>query len=175
MKIYLIENGYYSDYGIDAVFTSLEAAKNYCQYYNDDKEDGIDSDTIEYRLEYRIKIMETDLETPQVPKDLKGFRVVISKDGETAVTDNCSLAEAQNRKNKLEFFDPQETTNFCAPFYLHSRSPEDQQRLTRVPSMKLWVLARDEKHAIKIVAEKRAEVLALNKWPTKFDHYGRVL
>lgn len=173
MQIYVVVSGYYSDYTIEALFTSLEKAKNYCQLYNDAKEDGVDDDQYDYRLEYRIKTMETDPETPQVPKDLRGFRVFVSKDGETAVTDNCPIAEAQKRRYQLEFFDPDKTKHNLGPFCVHSKSPLDRIRLTRVPSMKLWVLARDEPHAIKIGSEKRAEILAFNRWPTESDSYGR--
>lgn len=159
---------------IDAAFTSLEKAKNYCQFYNDRKEDGIDDDDdIDYRLEYRIKVMETDPETPQVPKDLRGFQVFISKDGETIVTEPCFIVQAQYSKNELKFFDPEKSQHNIGPFSVHTRSPLDQIRLTRVPSVKLWVLARDEAHAVKIGAEKRAEIIALHRWPTESDSYGR--
>ena len=112
--------------------------------------------------------------TQSVPKDLKGFHVFISKDGETAVTKPCSIAEAQNSREALRFYKPdlEGIIHFNLPFSVYKNSPLDEIRLTRVPSVKMWVLARNEEHAIKIAAERRAQILALNRWPTEFDNWG---
>ena len=43
MKIYVVTRGSWEDYGIDKVFSSKEAADNYCNYWNmfeDDDEDN---------------------------------------------------------------------------------------------------------------------------------------
>jgi len=175
MKIYAVAQGDYSDYRIEAMFTDLEKAKDYCRLNNPGAEDGygeFDSGKgYAYTPDFRIEEYDTDPEVPTVPKDLFGFNVFMSRDGETAVVHTHSIITAQRYRHKISFVKPRQgRTSF------YDRSNAEEQRLNEVEYMQTMVLARDKAHAIKIASEKRAQILALGRWPadTEYDRYGKV-
>lgn len=59
MKVYIVTQGSYSDYHIEAVFTDEEQAKFYCATHSDDCDDceieEYDTDTVHFDTEKEIK------------------------------------------------------------------------------------------------------------------------
>lgn len=51
--------------------------------------------------------------------------------------------------------------------YLVKKALAGKYNLWTENRLGMWVIAKDEKHAIKIVNEKRVQLIATNKWPEK--------
>ena len=87
-KIYVVVSGEYSDYSIEAMFSDLEQAKNYCRLHNRRAEHGhgeFDSGKgYKYEPDYRIEEHELDSKVYKVPLDRYGYEAYISQDGEAA-------------------------------------------------------------------------------------------
>jgi hypothetical protein len=133
-KIYVVTTGQYSDYSIEAVFSSVAKAQKYCRYHNPYQENGLGEELKD--CDYRIAEYDLDPETPNLPKDAVAFEVQMRRDGGTQM---CSRI----------------------PFSCLAARPEV---ILYMDWMCTNVLARDEKHAVKIANERRTAVIALDKW-----------
>lgn len=175
-KIYVVTQGDYSDYGIEAVFSTEEKAKAYCRLHNTNQEDGVSA--LNYRQEFCVEEYELDPEVPPMPKGKVGFLVYMSKDGEVSVVRRRSIAEAIKYEGQI-WFSGLHPDGMCSTysnrFYPSSKDEEETGKyLNETEFLHVsGVLARDEQHAIKIVNEKRAQLLALNRWPTEYDRCGK--
>lgn len=181
--IYIVTSGDYSDYGVAAVFSTKEKAQEFCKLHNINKEDGEDvcnaDGSYRYTPDYRVETWEVDAVFPEVPKDQYGFYVFMSKDGETSVVRRRSIAEALASKNKVSFYGPPTPYpdgSVTSRKRFWANVPEEKEveaLLNNTEFMVLnGVLARDEQHALKIANEKRAQLLALQRWPTEYDNHG---
>lgn len=131
--IYVVTSGSYSDYGIDAIFSTKEMAQAFI--------DGIKTP---YE-EMRIGEWELDPHLKDLKKGRKAYRVTMSKEGKVREVANESSTYILNR---VEYGFPP------------GISFQDNKKI-----MNCSCFADDEKHAIKIVNEKRIQFIALNKWP----------
>ena len=121
-EVYVVTSGCYSDYHINAIFSTREKAEEYAELLPD-------ANSIEvYVLDGEHK------------NGLHTIIVVMDRDGNTS---ECYLDEYVFclEKYKLKW----------GEFWYDS-------------SRKFYVLAKDKQHAIKICNEKRAMLLAENKW-----------
>lgn len=94
-------------------------------------------------IEYEID------ELPDHPKGLLGYRVEMKKDG-AADVQRCGIG-------------PMEI--YLAGSFLNDYSRKDDGQLVIVKEFVISVWAKDEQHAVKIVNEKRAQIIAANEWP----------
>jgi len=181
-NVYVVTSGEYSDYGIAAIFSTEEKAKEFCRVHNTNGEDG-ERVTREdgyywYTPDYGIEIWGLDEDFPAMPKDKVGFWVFMSKDGEVSVVRRRSVAEAIKYEGHIYFsgIHPDGLHHtYSGRFYCGSKDEEEAAKyLNETEFLSVsGVLARDEQHAIKIVNEKRTQLLALNRWPTEYDRYGK--
>jgi len=181
-KVYVVTQGEYSDYGIVAVFSAKEKAQEYCRVHNTNGEDGEnvtrEDGSYLYTPDYRIEVWGVDEDCLSMPKDKVGFWVFMSKDGEVSVVRRRSVAEAIEYKGQIWFsgLHPDGIYHtYSGRFYPNGIEEEEAgKRLNETEFMSVsGVLARDEQHAIKIVNEMRAQVLALGRWPTEYDRHGK--
>lgn len=168
-QIYLVATGDYSDYDIEAAFSTQELAESYCRAHNEDQASGAftrDADgnlELAYGCEYRIEPIELDPATPPLPRDRLPYLVGISIDGERSRALRRSVAEAAEKRDVICFCGPHGPGGF-----LFFGTETDH------PFMTTYVLARDEEHAVKIAAERRSQVIALHLWPVVVEPYRSV-
>ena len=135
MKIYIVTSGSYSDYQINAVFSSRAKAKKFI-------------DTIRSLDEIRIE------EWP-----VNKYDVLIGKFN----TGKLSIYMVSMFKNgNIEKIEKEEITS-----YRIENSLEGNYNFWTENRIGMWVIAKNKRHAIKIVNEKRVQLIATNKWPEK--------
>ena len=99
---------------------------------------------------YNGEVIEYEIdELPDHPKGLLGYRVEMKKDG-AADVQRCGIG-------------PMEI--YLAGSFLNDYSRKDDGQLVIVKEFVISVWAKDEQHAVKIVNEKRAQIIAANEWP----------
>jgi len=125
-EVYIVVDGHYSDYRIEAVFSTKELAQGYIDIYNK---------ASKWRGDKRIE--EYNLDKPE--KLELGLAVRMAKDGRVA---EVSLAVIKDNNNVgFKFFDLDTPINLG------------------------WIVAtKDKERAIKVVNEKRTQILALGIW-----------
>jgi hypothetical protein len=127
-KIYLVTSGSYSDYGVDAVFTTRDLAQSFIDSF---KEGSFEMMGIE---EWDLNPFERQIRDGFYP-----YFVRMTKGGE------CT--EIRKSDSAYGF------TNSYAEYRFDTRN-----------AIYTHVFARDEAHAIKITNERRAQIIATNKW-----------
>lgn len=88
-------------------------------------------------------------ELPAHPKGLLGYQVRMKKDG---------AAKAQ--RIGVEWMQHYKTPQFTDDYI---RQDDGQYLIVKELAVSVW--AKDEQHAVKIVNEKRAQIIAANEWP----------
>ena len=133
MKVYLVTTGSYSDFDIEAVFSTKEKAEEFKRIYSSTLSTLAFSKKYSYYVDLNDEILEYDVDSPS--EDWLFTRVDMLQDGE--VTD-VELAVD------------------CLPgFY-------DFQNYKRTL---VWVVkTQDFDRAVKVVNEKRIQILANNEW-----------
>ena len=146
MKVYLVTKGDYSDYRIEAVFSTKEKAEEYVRIYCPEgttEEYSVDDESIYNGF----------------PHGLATWWVTMAEDGRIDKTYHLGVPRIDWAYDTWRF--------------IRHRTDEIQSGLkcyiNAQPTYGPWmldmtVLARDEKHAIKIVNEKRAQLIAANLW-----------
>jgi hypothetical protein len=138
-KVFAVNSGSYSDYGIVAMFSTRQLAQEFMDAvpdygYND--------------------IEEYDLDPPATEKIRKGYKlwcIRMLKDGSVEMVDKSEI-NTYNVKDAGEFTIWERTK---APAYRGNGIPN---------AMTGTVWARTEKQAVKIANEKRVQMIANNVW-----------
>jgi len=136
MKIYIVTSGAYSDYHINAVFSTKENAERYNKIhasgdFEDIEEFEVDEDMAlmnrirDEKITIYLVCMDRDGNVKEIKKELPCLYLV-----ESILTGKC-------------------------------------KHVLYADCMDMSVIAKDEKHAIKIVNEKRTQLIANNKWNKK--------
>jgi len=138
--IYIVTEGEYSDYGIVAIFSTKEKAQNFISI-TAAPDDLSDYEIEEWPLDEHEALIEKFKK-----KELSIYMVSMYRNGD--------VEEVREEEKKSIWID-----NATAGKY----------NLWTENRIGMWVIARDEKHAVKIVNEKRTQLIAENKWPEKKD------
>lgn len=173
-KVYTVWSGYYSSHSLHGIFTTRKQAEEYCRIHNprallveemneiDKKEEGVWN--WDYIDVYRVTEMPLDPPFDERPQGELAFRVFITRDGTYVTTEDSNYAEYKTagvrfygRSDKLSDWHEEHVIY----------AEENQKPLCGHDVMEVYVLATDEKHAIKIASERRAELLALDRWPAE--------
>lgn len=139
-KVYLVTSGEYSDYRVDAVFSSKELAQKF-----------IDSFKKEEKYSYGgfndILEMDIDPSELEIREGLRPYCVTISKEG--------AISEL-------------EIPTFCGDLF-NGFNPQDLTKwnFNWKNNYTTYMFARDGAHAVKIANDRRIQIIALNKWPVK--------
>lgn len=120
---------------------------------------GTDPDGQEYHQtpEYYIEEWEVDDDQVQIPPGFLPYEVAITKDGSRSEIHTVSFSQQQKENNKIRFFSLPIINQFGC--------------LVDADFMATVVLAKSPKHAVKIAAERRAWIIALNRWPEEKAKY----
>lgn len=138
MKIYIVTSGEYSNYGINAVFSTKENAEKYIDIlYSSDN----------------VEIEEWD-----VDEDMTLINKI--RNGEFTI-----YMVSMFKNGNIEEIKKEEPVTI----YWVKAALTGEYNLWTENRLGMWVIAKDEKHAIKIVNEKRVQLIAENKWPDKKD------
>lgn len=140
MKIYIVTSGIYSAYGICSVFSPEESANNYIKAMPD-----ADSEYSHYEVEE----YELDSYASEFRNGMKSYEVMMSRDGTVKHCEHTS-------KTTLSEYSSPDRGNF---YFWHDKKWDKKVYLVHL------AMTKDETHAIKIVNEKRAQFIAMNKWP----------
>lgn len=138
MKIYVIEQGEYSDYHVVGVFSTRENAERILTIINGSENHYYKAEIAEWELDPTIK---------ELNAGLNPYRVVMDYFGKT---ERCEEIEHPMYDDQLRVWGRTK-----AAFWEHEINVSDAVAGT------VW--AADEKHAIKIANEYRAQQIALNK------------
>ena len=138
--IYVVTTGEYSDYGICAMFSSKEKADQYCERFKKHA-DYTGYDIEEYTLD-------------PIPDDVyrenkELYHVQMWKDGTVRQTYTTHLS----------------SHNVQLSFAEYGRMERKDDPV--VLCMEVW--SKSEEHAIKIVNEKRRQLIAENKWGKEIE------
>jgi hypothetical protein len=138
--IYAVSSGDYSDYRVNALFSTREAAESFMATVKDD---------------YYNAIEEYELDPPTVSLIQRGYsvwRVVMRRDG---TVENCDRHDPRERYNSDDVPSHRIWERTKAPAYKGRGIPD---------ALMASVWARTEKQAVKIVNEKRAQIIASGEW-----------
>jgi len=138
MKVYIVTSGWYSDYRIEAVFSTKKRAKEHIEKYgkddisdiNDEPDEWIVDDNVYNKI---IKIKED--------KNIEVYSVIITKEGQIQYI----------RKEKKELF------------YLEGAIGKRKYFDSR-QNLHMTILAKSKEHAVKIANDRRTQLIAMNKW-----------
>lgn len=141
MKIYVVTDGEYSEYHIEAVFTDKAKAERYAEVYA-----------------AKVEEYDSDPEGPSVPPGMRVYQLAMNSVGEVAEVEHVSYDEV--------LFDDQFVSGPMYPdepdVFRFRFGDETSPRW----GIKFACLARSEEHAVKIVNEWRIQMLAENRWIT---------
>jgi len=137
MKIYKLEDGEYSDYRVIGIFTTKENAKK-----------------VQKIVGGEIVEDKTDPDIYQINKGLFRYRVAMLRDG---TTKSIELNDLQR-----EVGSPEKISIIRRSKYWPPGMPDDILMPADILNAIIW--AKDEQHAIKIVNEKRIQLIANNEW-----------
>ena len=136
--VWVVEGGCYSDYRVAGIFSKEEFAKA-----------ALGKLTSGSDLEVKIWVLD-----PGIKEILVGYQkyiVIMLRDGTTEDV-------------RLEPY----TYNFVDSVFLWKRTEASASKGKGIPdALSAVVWAKDEKHAVKIVNEKRTEMIANGKWEVK--------
>jgi hypothetical protein len=165
-KVYTVWSGYYSGIAMHAIFSTRNQAEEYCRLHNvkaklveECEKDEYDRDYVDF---YRIKEMPLDPPFEQRPISEFAFQVLITRDGTYATTVDASY----EGYNGIRFYSREDEITDWHEKWVDG-ADEHQKPLCGHDVMEMYVLATDSEHAIKIVSERRSEMLALERWPEK--------
>lgn len=143
MKVFVVTSGRYSDYGINAMFSTRELAESYIELFNPEADfNEID----EWALD-------DDPHLTEIKSGRKQYQVDLKKDGEVL---EVVLSDNTNFRNIYYWF--------FAEYFSETRSFGNTDR------MSLYCFATDKTHAIKIANEIRIQILANNTWGKNYTH-----
>lgn len=158
-QIFIVTSGCYSDYSIRAVFSTKEAAETYCAFHG----------PVEYDFDrHQVEVWDVDVDGVVLPVGKQAYEVVLSRDGVYSATKAMSYDRERDARGHVKFY----PVGTHWPAYAPSEMANQQFIFT-------YALARDAQHAVKIVAERRAWLLATNQWPVvhdvKHDGYAEMI
>ena len=136
-KVFVVTSGSYSGYRIRAIFTTKKKAEAYKALFKDDKINNIET--------YQLNPDTVDL----VKKGYSPWLVLMLQDG------------------TVERIERQEIDTYTIEedFSIWKRAKAPAYKGMNVPDcLSARVMARDSKHAIKIVNEHRTQMIATKKW-----------
>lgn len=140
-SVWVIERGSYSDYKVVGVFTSKENADDMAAMINKAETHGEPATVAEWPLDPAIK----ELRAGFLP-----YHVWMLRDGTTERCKRCDVS-IYNIENETP------------EIWRRSRAPAYKgQGIEDCISITVW--AKDDKHAVKIVNEMRAQMIASNRW-----------
>lgn len=134
--IYIVTEGTYSEYHIEAVCSTKELAEQ------------IVASMPEYmRVDARVEEYELDALADCMKQGLRRYWIKMERDGTVS---ECDLDWPHKGETSAEIV-----------YYRWNGTFVEKN-----PFLSVFCLAKDEAHAIKIANEKRAEIIAMNQWPT---------
>ena len=133
MKVYVVTSGTYSDYHIDAVFSTKENAEKYNNIYGKDDFEDIEEFEVDDEMALINRIGDEKITIYLVCMDRDGNVKEISKES-PSVSLVKELLAGKNR------------------------------HILYADCMDMRVIAKDEKHAVKIANERRVQLIANNEW-----------
>jgi hypothetical protein len=139
-KVWVIEQGEYSDYRVVGVFSSYENAKLIADAING--YDGSSDDA-------EIREWDMDPAVSEIRKGLKRYFIHMERNGDVVRCDPQSVS----------------TYSLVNKFYVWRRSTAPAyigQNKSDLLDATVW--ARDGKHAVKIANEKRSQMIADGEW-----------
>jgi hypothetical protein len=143
-EMWMVSSGEYSDYGVRAVFTTKEKAEEFCRHHN-----GDDKAALRYGDEYRVESVEVDPEL----ENMKTLTYVLMR------RDGAVDTIGKQRNVVYEYFHPG-PSHYAMGLGHRFGDGNDRQQLC----LQWYVDTTDEELAVKVVAEKRAEILAAGIW-----------
>lgn len=142
-KIYVLTEGSYSDYHIEAVFSTEDKALQYIEWYNKEHSAG-------YFSIHDIEEWDLDPLNPEyIKRKMHLYSVQMWKDGTVR---QVWAVENFNDINKIKYCE-----------FGKFERPNDPILLMET----VW--AKDKDHAVKIVNEHRSQILANNIWNQLID------
>lgn len=135
--IYIVTSGSYSDYGINAVFSTKELAQKYIDAFEKQSFEGFDIE------EWELNPFATDLS-----KGRKPFNILMDIDG-----------NVEKIESKPSYFFFNERISYINAHQAYWNNEKDL--------LQIAIFANDETHAVKIANEKRTQIIALNRWKDK--------
>lgn len=135
-KVYIVTSGSYSDYQINAVFSTKENAER----YNKIHASGDFEDIEEFEVDEDMALMDRIRD-----EKITIYLVGMDRDG--------NVKEIRKESPRILLVE-----ELLAGKHRH---------ILYADCMDLCVIAKDEKHAIKIVNEKRVQLIANNEWKIK--------
>lgn len=135
MKVYIVFDGCYSDTHVEAVFDNRQRAEAFAQTAC-----GLDGEVQEWEIN----------EHRPIPKNKGFFKVTMDIDGNSQV-----------EKEDLVYYKTEETINGRYNYKVFNRISDSTQK---IKLLIMRVFAKDEKHAVKIVNEKRVQLIASGKF-----------
>lgn len=133
--IYIVTSGSYSDYKIHSVFTDKAIAEAYINAFTFAYDDA------------SIEEFEENLFAEQLKNRYIAFKINMDIDGNVLKIEKCNDYVLTN-ENK--------------PYHISGTVYVDYLKRIDVLNLDMSVLAKDEQHAIKIVNEKRGQLIAAN-------------
>lgn len=152
-KIFIVTEGEYSDYHIEAIFSTKEAAEEYRQTY-----------CSEYGEPGGGSVEEWEVDDPLIyngfPAGLAAWSVNMKENGDVDYAHLDGKPDADERPA------------YGTPYFFRDTFPSPAGLKCYIyhgPTFGAWylsmsVLARNKEHAIKIVNEKRTQLIAMNQW-----------
>lgn len=141
-NVWVVEKGQYSDYRVVGVYSTQENAQKVCELLN--AEHGPDAYDAASIAEWTL-----DPAIDQLNQGMSMWHVHMLRDGTTEKV----------KQRDLDSYDMQGSCSIwrrsTTPLYAGRGIPD-------VMSATVW--ATDEKHAVKIVNEKRAQMIATGEW-----------
>lgn len=155
-SIFIVTDGDYSDYHICAVFTEKSDADYYSEYLRPG------SNVEEHDLNPHCGV---------ISENLKGFSVEMTKEGDTIRIELCGVETAAAGGNYISISKSEYRKAF-REFGMGREKTREKKWLDTLPLTGTFhMLARDEKHAVKIANERRTRWLAENLWKDDRDYY----
>ena len=133
-SVWFVEQGSYSDYRVVGVFSTREKADFVAKTINDREHYG-DASVDERPLDPFVK---------ELNAGLRMYTVIMSEDG---TVERCEYDEERIEESSVRLWDRK-----SAPFYKGKRG------VVNAVTASVW--ARDDVHAIKIVNERRTQMIA---------------
>jgi len=136
MKIFIVTSGAYSDYHINAVFSTKENAEKYNKLYANGDFEDIEEFEVDDEMALINRIRDEKITI---------YLVCMDRDG--------NIKETIKESPSISLVEELLTGK--------------QKPVLYADCMDMCVIAKDEKHAIKIVNEKRTQMIANNEWNKK--------
>lgn len=137
-EVYLVTKGEYSDYRVEAVFSTKENAERFMAKFPNSGWGGYNE----------IEVYSLDEHISEIERGLIFFRVEISRDGDTLSIEQTSPAYQSG--------DP--IPDGWRPYYYRGGSISGRQEIKWRP---FYTWAKDEQHAVKIANEWRVQMIAM--------------